>query len=382
MIYFDNAATSFPKPPFIAADIGEFLSTEAVNPGRSGFDLSLKAGQRIDKLRLRLARFFNHPSHDPDRVIFTPNATSALNIAIQGICEPGDHVVSTVLEHNSVLRPLHELQKFGIDHDLATCDERGFVEVDTIESLLKPNTKLVIVTHASNVLGTVQPVQAIGQLCKARGIHFLLDIAQTAGVVPVDMAAIGADLVAFTGHKGLMGPTGTGGLLVAGDGNLKITQWGGTGVRSAERDHLLEYPYRLEAGTLNTVGLVGLNSGLNWLANNGSAQVETELSTQLLQGLNDLPHTRILGLEKGETSILETHHTAVFSLLVQGFSPEKVGMILDVDWDMAVRTGLQCAPLAHAAMGTSEKGTVRVSLGPFNTPSEIDRLLDALESIK
>ncbi len=382
MIYLDNAATSFPKPLSVAEAMGDFLANEAVNPGRSGFDLSLKAGARIDTLRHRLAQYFNHPTHDPNRVIFTNNATEALNIAIQGVCNPGDHIVSSVLEHNSVLRPLFELQKAGISHDLAPCDERGFVDPESIESLLKPETRLVVMTHASNVLGTVQQVGKIGALCQSKGILFLLDSAQTAGVIPVDMAAMGADMLVFTGHKGLMGPTGTGGLLVADNIDIKPTRWGGTGVRSVVRGHLEEYPYRLEAGTLNTVGLAGLDAGLDWLLTSEAGEIETELSAHLLKGLAEIPSIQVVGLEKGETDLVSAHRTTVLSILIEGTNPAKVGMFLDVEWDIAVRTGLQCAPLVHEAMGTADGGTIRISPGPFNTLREIDTLLEALVSFK
>lgn len=380
MIYLDNAATSFPKPPFMAAAIGEFLATEAVNPGRAGFDLSIRAGARIHDLRQRLAEFFNHPNHDPNRVVFASNATDALNLAIQGVCKPGDHVVSTVLDHNSVLRPLFELQKQGVSYDLAPCDDRGFVHPASIEKLLRPDTRLVVMTHASNVLGTVQPVERIGEMCRARGIHFLLDTAQTAGVIPVDMAASGADLLVFTGHKGLMGPTGCGGLLVKDNVDVRSTRWGGTGVRSAEQGHLQEYPYRLEAGTLNTVGLAGLDAGLDWLKLHDADSIEKKLTNQLLKGLTDLPKIRVVGLEKGETDIALASRLSVLSILIEGLEPTKAGMFLDVDWDIAVRTGLHCAPLAHQAMGTVESGTIRISPGPFNTPKQIDVLLEALAS--
>ncbi len=380
MIYLDNAATSFPKPPGLALAITQHLNEEAVNPGRSGFDLSLKAGARIDDLRQRLARFFNHPENDPNRVVFTNNATEALNIAIQGLCQPGDHVVSTVLEHNSVLRPLFELQQVGISHDLAPCDHRGFVTPQAIELLIKPETRLVVMTHASNVLGTIQPVEAVGALCRDRGIHFLLDTAQTAGVVPVDMVAMGVDLLAFTGHKGLMGPTGTGGLLVAGLGNIRPTRWGGTGVRSAVRSHLEQYPYRLEAGTLNTAGLAGLSAGLDWVQANTPGKIEEDLCNRLLNGLAEISGIRVLGLESGESDWAKLNRTAVVSILIKNMAPEKVGMFLDADADIAVRTGLHCAPLVHEAMGTMDGGTVRISPGPFNTAEEIDTLLEALAS--
>jgi cysteine desulfurase / selenocysteine lyase len=380
MIYLDNAATSFPKPSSLATAISDFLATEAVNPGRSGFDLGLRAGARIDELRHRLAVFFNHPDQDPNRVVFTAGATDALNLAIQGVCRPGDHVVSTVLEHNSVLRPLFELQKQGISHDLAPCDERGFVHPATIERLLRPETRLVVMTHASNVIGTIQPVARIGEICRSRGIHFLLDTAQTAGVIPVDMASIGADLLAFTGHKGLLGPTGCGGLLVGQNVAVKPIRWGGTGVRSVHRGHLEEYPYRLEAGTLNTVGLAGLGAGLDWTARHDAGGIEKKLTNQLLAGITNIPKVRVVGLEEGETDITLAGRLSVLSILIEGVDPAKIGMFLDADWDIAVRTGLQCAPLAHEAMSTIDGGTIRISPGPFNTAPQMDTLLEALAS--
>ncbi len=380
MIYLDNAATSFPKPSEVAREMGDFLTTQAVNPGRSGFDLSLQAGQRIHELRQRLSRFFNHPQDDARRVVFTSNATDALNIAIQGVCQPGDHVVSTVLEHNSVLRPLFALQEAGISHDLAPCDSRGFINPSAIEKLLKPETRLVVLTHASNVLGTIQPAEQVGDLCRSRGIHFLLDTAQTAGIHPVDMKSLGADLLAFTGHKGLLGPTGTGGLLVAQSVEVRPVRWGGTGVFSAQPGQPEEYPYHLEAGTLNSTGLVGLTAGMQWLENHPVARKEGELADRLLAGLSLLPKVRVLGLEKGETAIKTANRIAVVSILIQGMDPEKAGMFLDVDWGIAVRTGLQCAPLVHMALGTGKTGTIRISPGPFNTSEDIDKLLDALAS--
>jgi len=380
MIYLDNAATSFPKPPSVAKAMSDFMASEAVNPGRSGFDLSIQAGQRIEQLRKSLATFFHHPDGNANRVIFTAGATDSLNTAIQGLCRPGDHVVSTVLEHNSVLRPLFELQKTGISYDLAPCDDRGFVHPASIEKLLKPETRLVIMTHASNVLGTIQPIARVGEMCRSRGIHFLLDTAQSAGIIPVDMNQLNVDLLAFTGHKGLMGPTGCGGLLVGDNVTVRTTRWGGTGVRSSQQGHLEQYPYRLEAGTLNTVGLAGLNAGLNWVQLNDPAKQETDLANRLLRGISLLPSVKVIGLEDGENDIRLAGRLAVLSVLVEGMDPAKTGLFLDADWDIAVRTGLQCAPLAHQAMGSGAGGTVRISPGPFNTPEQIDVLLEALAS--
>ncbi len=380
MIYLDNAATSFPKPPSVAEAMSDFMASEAVNPGRSGFDLSIQAGQRIEQLRKSLAAFFHHPDGNANRVIFTAGATDSLNTAIQGLCRPGDHVVSTVLEHNSVLRPLFELQKTGISYDLAPCDDRGFVHPASIEKLFKPETRLVIMTHASNVLGTIQPIARVGEMCRSRGIHFLLDTAQSAGIIPVDMDQLNVDLLAFTGHKGLMGPTGCGGLLVGDNVTVRTTRWGGTGVRSSQQGHLEQYPYRLEAGTLNTVGLAGLNAGLKWVQLNDPAKQETDLANRLLRGISHLPSVKVIGLEDGENDIRLAGRLAVLSVLVEGMDPAKTGLFLDADWDIAVRTGLQCAPLAHQAMGSGAGGTVRISPGPFNTPEQIDVLLEALAS--
>ena len=226
MIYFDNAATSFPKPAAVTAALVKHLATEAVNPGRSGFDLGLEAGRNIDGLRRELAQAFNLPGGQAERVVFTGNATGALNIALQGVLQPGDHVVATVLEHNSVLRPLQHLaQERGITYDLAPCDERGYVAPQSIEERINEKTRLVVMTHASNVLGTVQDVAAVGEICRQKGRLLLVDAAQTAGSIPVDMAATGAHLLAFTGHKGLMGPTGTGGLLVAPGVDVRASFW-------------------------------------------------------------------------------------------------------------------------------------------------------------
>lgn len=380
MIYFDNAATSFPKPAVVSAALVRHLACEAVNPGRSGFDLSLVAGRRLDDLRRALAAYFVLPGADPDRVVFTGNATAALNLALQGVLEPGDHVIGSCLDHNSVLRPLHHLQERGIEHDLAGCDAQGYVAAAAIEALIRPETRLVVLTHASNVLGTVQPVAEVGALCRDRNLLLLVDAAQTAGVIPVDMTALGIHLLAFTGHKGLMGPTGTGGLLLAPGVNVRSTIWGGTGVDSSRRSHLEEYPYRLEAGTLGTLGLAGLAAGLRWVQDQPVAETEARLAERFLSGLDALPHVRVLGLEKGPTRWDPARRVPVFSLLIEGMSPEKAGMFLDAEWDIAVRTGLQCAPLAHQALGTAEEGTVRVSLGPLNTAAEVDTLLEALAS--
>jgi cysteine desulfurase family protein len=385
LIYFDNGATSFPKPERVARAISAFLTEGAVNPGRSGFDLSLETGRMVDGVRRGLTRLFNNPAGDPNRTVFTSNATDALNIALRGLCQAGDHVVSTVLEHNSVLRPLTMLQEAGlITFDLAPCDRSGRVRVEDMARLLKPATRLVVATHGSNVCGSILPVAAIGALCRDRGVTFVLGASQSAGLIPVDMQDMNIDVVAFTGHKALMGPTGTGGLVVGPGVDLTPTRWGGTGVRSAEATHPTEYPYRLEAGTLNTVGLAGLAAALTWIAEKDPGVVlaaEMALADRFLAGCAHLGAVRIHGLAEPAPTELGADRLPVLAVTIDGMEPQKVGLLLDADWDIAVRSGLQCAPLAHQALGTFPQGTVRFSFGPFNTPAHVDRSLEALAAI-
>jgi len=385
LIYFDSAATSFPKPAPVVEAMREFLANRAVNPGRSGFDLSLETGGMVDEVRGRLDRFFNNPAAAPDRAVFTANATDALNLAIQGICRPGDHVVATVLEHNSVLRPLTMLQKAGIiTFDLVPCDTNGRVDPAAVAAMIGPATRLVVMTHASNVCGAVQPVGKVGALCRDRGILFLLDAAQTAGLIPVDMAALQVDLVAFTGHKSLLGPTGIGGLVVGPGVQVQSTRWGGTGVRSASVEHPEEYPWRLEAGTLNTVGIAGLAAAMDWIEARGIDAIlkhERELADRFLTGTADLEKIKVHGCGDCHPTALGADRLPVISITVAGRPAEQIGLFLDNDWNIAVRTGLQCAPLAHEAMGTAPDGSVRISFGPFNTTTDVDVAVDALKDL-
>jgi len=384
LTYLDNAATSFPKPAAVAEAMSAHLSGLAVNPGRSGFDLSLAAAAAVQAVRTDLAAFFNLPGGDANRTVFTSNATGAINLALQGVLRTGDHVVATVLEHNSVLRPLHALAAAGrITFDLAPCDKRGFVDTQAVAALLRPATRLVVLNQASNVLGTLQPVAEIGRTCRERGILLLVDAAQSAGTLPVDMTAMNIDLLAVTGHKGLQGPTGTGSLLVAPGVDVATTTWGGTGVRSAQLAHPEAYPYRLEAGTLNTTGIAGLGAGLAWLKAQDPAALlahERALTARFLDGLRNLPKVHVLGREPDAPLDLD-RHLPVVSLVVEGQDPARTGLFLDADWNIAVRTGLHCAPLVHAAMGTGELGAVRFSFGPRNTPAQVDRALDALSAL-
>ena len=377
LVHLDNAATSFPKPDSVLQAVADAACTLGASPGRSGSEAAVAAGRLIDETRQILHRFLRAPGDDANRVVFTANATDALNIAISGTCRQGDHVVSSRLEHNSVLRPLAELTHRGvITHDLVGFDTNGFVSPDDIARALRPNTRLVILTHASNVLGTVQDVAAVGEICRERGILFCVDAAQTAGAIPIDMTSWQADIVIFTGHKSLLGPPGTGGLVVAPDVDIATTRWGGTGVRSAVKHHLEEYPYRLEAGTPNLWGIAGLKAGLEWIENQGLAtitQLERTLTDQLLQGIEQLDRVRSV------MSVADERHVGVVSVIVEGMPADEAGLRLDVDHGVIVRTGLQCAPYVHEDLATvAMRGTIRFGFGPFNTPADVEAALSGL----
>lgn len=379
LIYLDNAATAFPKPPVVIDTMADFYRNYGVNPGRAGYDLAVEAGLMLDGARKLIGEFFNNPAKDRDRTCFAMNASGALNMIIQGVCRPGDHVVSTMLEHNSVLRPLYEMEQLGlITHDLVRFDGDGFVNPDDIDAAIKPNTRLVIINHGSNVLGTIQDAEAIGRICKEKGVLFALDTAQTAGMVPVDMEAWHVDMVAFTGHKSLMGPTGTGGMVIGPDVPIRSTQWGGTGVKSAVRNHLDYFPYIGEAGTANTVGIAGLKRGVEWVLEQGLDKIrahEMELAGLLLDGLREIPGVQLYCCGNSD------RHLPVLSTNVEGFESTQTGEILDVEHDIATRIGLHCAPLAHEGVGTTPKGTVRFSVGPFNTREHIEAAIEGMKDV-
>jgi cysteine desulfurase family protein len=374
IIYLDNAATTFPKPRAILEAMIDTYSRMGVSPGRGGYDLAVEAEEFVDQTRKKVAQFFNAP--DPDRVIFASNATDALNLAMQGLLEPGDHVISTRLEHNSVLRPLYHLHQSGvIEYDLAPFDNRGFIDPETIVEAIRANTRLVIVCHASNVLGTVQPIPELGRLCKDRNIPLLIDAAQSAGVIPIDMSAWQVSAVAFTGHKSLLGPTGIGGLVIQPELNIKSTRFGGTGVDSKSLIHTQAFPHRLEAGTLNLLGIIGLSEGLDFVTAEGLNAIhsrEMELLTRLRDGLFALDRITLYCQED------LSERVGIIMANVQGIEPDDVGSILDADFGIAARTGLHCAPLVHETLGTYPEGGVRFSLGPFNTKEDIDRTIEAM----
>ncbi|HOG55651.1 MAG: putative cysteine desulfurase [candidate division Hyd24-12 bacterium ADurb.Bin004] len=378
LIYLDNSATSFPKPQVVYDFMKEFYQTHGVSPGRSGFDRALEAENIVHGTRKLLTNLFN--GTDPNRLSFSYNATDSLNRIIMGMLSKGDHVISTNLEHNSVLRPLNHLQRDGgVEVTYIPFDSRGYVDPDDIEKAFRKNTRLVIVNHSSNIIGTVQPIGEIGRRCRKAGIYFAVDASQSAGAVPIDVQAMCIDLLAFTGHKCLMGPTGIGGAYVGEDVPIRCTIFGGTGVRSLNPFHLDEFPYRMEAGTLNTVGVAGLNAGVNWVLEQGMDKIhahEIGLWDRLRRGVQAIDGVTTYCADDTE------NQNPVLSLNIHGFEAGDVGTMLDVDYGIAVRTGLQCAPQVHVQLGTDKiHGTVRFSVGPFNTEKDIDRAIAAVGEI-
>ena len=385
IIYLDNAATSFPKPDEVHDCMKEFYKSAGVNPGRTGCDMALQAEEMINETRKMLTEFFNASlvragkKKDPDRLVFTMNATHSLNAILKGTLASGDHVITTFAEHNSVIRPVnHLVRDWGVEATFIRLDSDGFADPGEIRKAVKKNTKLVIVNHGSNVTGVVQDIAAIGRVCREAGVPFAVDTAQTAGVLPIDMAEYHISFLAFTGHKALFGPTGSGGICVADDAEIKGSTWGGTGVKSAYPFHLEEYPYRLEAGTLNLMGICGLHAGQEWIAKRGMDNIyrhEMELLASLQAGVQEIKGVAVCGTKRLDRRV------ATLSITVGGWDPSDVGTMLDVDYNIVTRTGLQCAPLIHDHMGTSPRGTVRFSLGPYNTREEVETAIRAVREI-
>jgi cysteine desulfurase family protein len=376
--YLDNAATTFPKPKSVLETAVKFCATACVNPGRSTFDLALEAETMLLGARTSLSRLFG--GTDPERLVFGYNATDALNLVIFGILRNGGHVVSTRLEHNSVLRPIaHCVDDFGAESTLVPFDGRGYVDPQDIRRAIRPDTKLVIVNHGSNVIGTVQPVAEVGAVCRDAGVPLCIDAAQTAGVFPIDMQAMNIDIVAFTGHKSLLGPMGIGGLCVGEGVDIPHSRGGGTGVASAHRRHLDEYPFRLEYGTPNMMGIAGLSKGVEYIESQGGVEAihrrEMKLARILWEGLRATEGVTLFCADSLE------QRTPVFSFLIDGLDPAQAGTRLDVDFNVACRTGLQCAPLVHEDIGTAPEGTIRFSLGPLTEERDVRAGVEAVQEL-
>ena len=379
LIYLDNGATSYPKPEETYTFMDSFYRHAGVNPGRSGFDLCLEAGSLVDETRKLLTKFFG--GTDSNRLTFGYNSTDALNLAIFGLIKKGDHVVSTHVEHNATLRPLWKLEQEGVEVDWVDFDDKGYVDPQEVIRRMKKNTKAVVMNHGSNVIGTVQDVAAVGKVCRERGIHLILDVSQTAGMVPVKLDELGADVICFTGHKSLMGPMGIGGMYVREGVEIAKTRAGGTGVKSAQRDHLDEYPYRMEYGTPNLPGIAGLNAGVKWVEKQGIDAIhrhEMALWTRLRDGLKPIPGVVLYCAE----DVPGKQRISVLSFNIQDLEAMDTGTMLDVDHNIACRTGLHCTPMVHEHLGTDKlHGAVRFGIGPFNTEAHIDAAIAAVRDI-
>jgi cysteine desulfurase family protein len=377
MIYLDNAATSFPKPEGVYLAMDRFARTTLANPGRAGHKMALAAEHALDDARHRLNKFFNGTG--PDRFVFTLNGTDALNMAFKGLLNSGDHVITTNLEHNSVSRPLQAMSEAGfIALTRIEADAGGTVDPAAIQTAITPKTRLVAVTHASNVLGTVQPIAEIGRIVRDRDLTFLVDAAQTAGVIPIDVQDQFIDLLAFPGHKSLLGPTGTGALYVGSRVSLRPWREGGTGGDSSSPTQPRDYPYYLEGGTPNVLGVAGLVAGLNYVEERGLADIhrhESELCDKLRAALSDMPGFEVLGHDDASRRV------GTLSFRCEMLPAPEIGGILDQAFDIAIRPGLHCAPYIHRSLGSFPDGLVRVSPGPFTTPSDIDALIAALREI-
>lgn len=376
MIYFDNAATTWPKPPGVSDAMKRCLDEKGANPGRSGHRMSLEAGNVVDETRSAVARLFNIP--DRDRVIFTLNATDALNMAIKGSVKPGDHVIATSMEHNSVTRPLYGLRRV-ISVTKVQCAEDGSLDLRKIERAIRMNTKVIVVTHASNVTGTVMPVREIGALARQKGIIFIVDAAQSAGVLDIDVQGMNIDLLALPGHKGLLGPHGTGVLYVGERAELCPFREGGTGSHSIDPGQPGVLPEKYESGTLNLPGIAGLGAGLEFISRVGIKKIrehELGLVRRFIEGVAGIPGVILYGPGA------EAERAPVVSFLIEGKDTGAVGGALDGWYNIACRAGLHCAPDAHRTLGTLEKKLVRFSFSYFNTADEVDFALQCLRDIR
>ncbi|GFN37164.1 aminotransferase class V-fold PLP-dependent enzyme [Tepidimicrobium xylanilyticum] len=376
MIYFDNAATSFPKPDVVYESVMKAMKEYGANPGRSGHKLALRLGREIFETRELLANLFN--IKNPMNLIFTFNCTESLNIAIKGILEKGDHVITTSMEHNSVLRPIKAMERQGVEITIVKGDSAGRINPKDIEKSIKKNTKLIITTHISNLTGTIMPIEEIGKITKKKGIYFLVDAAQSAGVYPIDVEKMNIDMLAFPGHKGLLGPQGTGGLYIREGLDVRELSQGGTGSVSYELEQPNILPDRYESGTLNGPGIIGLGAGVKYIMEKGMDSIrkhEEELTMHFIEEITKINNVKVYGPLNVE------EQGAVVSINIGNQDSSEISYILDQSYNIEVRPGIHCAPIAHETMGTLEQGTVRFSFGPFNTHEEIELGIKAIREI-
>ena len=378
-IYLDNAATSFPKPESVYKAVSDTLRKYGSSPGRGGHKMSIQTERLIFETREKIASFFNIPNSS--NVIFTFNVTMGINLTLKGFLKAGDHVLTSSMEHNAVMRPLKRLENpplGGISKTVVQCSKEGFLNSKDIEREIKPNTKLIIITHASNVVGTILPIREVGEIAKKKGIAFLVDAAQSAGLLPIDVQRDNIDMLGCTGHKSLFGPQGTGFLYIKDGLDIKPLIEGGTGSNS-ESDEMPDFfPDKFQAGTLNTPGIAGLGAGIEFIQKEGLKNIrakELHLTTEIMNGLKNIKGVKLYG------SLNPLDRVAVVSFNIEGKDPADVGNILNEKYDIMSRVGLHCAPNAHRTIGTFPEGTVRVSVGYFNTEGDIDKLIKAVKDI-
>lgn len=375
MIYLDNAATTLHKPPEVAEAVKNAILT-AGNASRGAHGVSLAASRMVFDTRARLAKLFGCPR--ADHVVFTANSTEALNIALYGLISAGDHVISTDLEHNSVLRPLYDLQTRGAAVDFVPADKKGNIRYEDMQKLFRPDTKAVVCTHASNLIGNVLDIARIGEMAHAHGALLVVDASQTAGAIPIDMQKMHIDVLCFTGHKGLMGPQGTGGLCIRPGVEVQPLLRGGTGIHSYDRDQPQAYPARLEAGTLNTHGLAGLHAALEFIERNGVQAIgarERALMRRFYDGVRGIPGVAVYG------DFEQDERAAIVTLNIRDYASGEVADALFEDCGIATRAGAHCAPRMHEALGTVEQGAVRFSFAFFNTEDEVDMAVRAVREL-
>ena len=377
-IYLDNASTSFPKAPTVATAMSDYITNRGININRGSYALAYDVEDIIYTTRQRLNTLFN--GHDPSHVIFTQNVTMSLNMVIKGLLKSGDHVLVSSMEHNAVMRPLTQLLDKGITFDTIPCDSTGFIQMDSIEPLIRPNTVALIINHASNVCGTIQPLESIGPICKAHNLQFIVDAAQTAGVIPIDVKACHIDALCFTGHKGLLGPQGIGGIILTKEMAQTLTPLiaGGTGSFSHLETMPTHMPDAFEAGTLNLPGIIGLNEGLAYIESQGMENIhnhELALTQSFLKGLQSIDGINIVGKQNIQD------RTAVVSITIDGMDPANIAYELESTYHIMTRVGLHCAPRAHQTLRTYPEGTVRFSFGYANTHKDVESALSALNTI-
>ena len=377
-IYLDNASTSFPKAPTVATAMSDYITNRGININRGSYALAYDVEDIIYTTRQRLHPLFN--GHDPAHVIFTQNVTMSLNMVIKGLLKAGDHVLVSSMEHNAVMRPLTQLLDKGITFDTIPCDSTGSIQMDSIEPLIRPNTVALIINHASNVCGTIQPLESIGPICKAHNLQFIVDAAQTAGVIPIDVKACHIDALCFTGHKGLLGPQGIGGIILTKEMAQNLTPLiaGGTGSFSHLETLPTHMPDAFESGTLNLPGIIGLNEGLAYIESQGMENIhnhELALTQAFLEGLQSIDGINIVGKQNIQD------RTAVVSITIDGMDPANIAYELESTYHIMTRVGLHCAPRAHQTLRTYPEGTVRFSFGYANTHKDVESALSALNTI-